>query len=210
MAQAKFRSAPLFAALVAAVALTACGGSGDGDDSSTAAGTSGGSGQQGGGNHGAGGGQGSLDGNGITAFLNGVEKKATVDVDGFVILNGGAGNSLTAKGSDTPPIVWSIQHLKGAVGEYTCKSKTDGAAIAFTDPSVVAGDPMLAATNAWKIQSTTAPEGGDCKISVTSLDNNVIKGTFSATLIALGTGNLKETYVFENGSFSVPFTSSAK
>ena len=56
----------------------------------------------------------------------------------------------------------------------------------------------------------TAPEGGDCKISVTSLDNNVIKGTFSATLIALGTGNQKETFVFENGSFSVPFTSSAK
>lgn len=142
----------------------------------------------------------------ISATVAGAQQLADVNVQGSWIINGSAGNSLSAQSSAQPPIVWSIQHLKAAVGTYSCGTSGEMGDIAFTNPGIVAGDPMSAITNAWKIQTTTAhrSDGGKCMVTVTKVDESVIEGTFTATLVAKGTGSQLETYAVTNGSFSVP------
>lgn len=191
----KPNSKKLLAALFMAFALAACGGGSDSHNADD------------GGTDDVGNGAGKGDDNAnsgtpsasafIVATLNGAEQKASVDVEGTWILNGEAGNALTGKGTATPPIIWTIEHLKAAVGTYKCKE--DDVTIVFFNPGVALANPA----DAWKIQSTTTPEKASCSVTVEKVDALNIEGSFTATTIA-ESPTQTASFVFTEGSFKVP------
>lgn len=136
----------------------------------------------------------------IKGTVDGTVRNGTVDVTGSWIDGSAAGNGLTAKTTDTPaPAVWSIQHLKNAVGTYSCNGSGDNVAVVtFSDPKVVV-NPM---TDADKMQVLTAggTPKGSCSITVTAASSTEMEGTFTATLKNY-TGTYTRTVT--NGSFKV-------